>query len=47
MRLPELARELAAQKPDLLIGVGGDVVSLRVGPPKTATPIPQFDRFLA
>jgi putative ABC transport system substrate-binding protein len=25
-RLPELARELAAQKPDLLIGVGGDVV---------------------
>jgi ABC-type uncharacterized transport system substrate-binding protein len=26
MRLPELARELAAQKPDLLIGVGGDVV---------------------
>jgi putative tryptophan/tyrosine transport system substrate-binding protein len=25
-RLPELARELAAQKPDLLIGVGGEVV---------------------
>jgi len=25
-RLPELARELAALKPDLLIGVGGDVV---------------------
>src|SRR5262245_56356054 len=29
-RLPELARELAAQKPDLLIGVGGDVGQARV-----------------
>jgi putative ABC transport system substrate-binding protein len=29
-RLPELARELAAQNPDLLIGVGGDVVQALV-----------------
>jgi putative ABC transport system substrate-binding protein len=29
-RLPELARELAAQKPDLLLGLGGDVIGALV-----------------
>jgi putative ABC transport system substrate-binding protein len=38
-RLPELARELAAQKPEVLIGIGGDVVRALIAASKGSTPV--------